>query len=493
MQKTANLSGLRLPPWAVLATSVTIGLIAVVLMTREIAAQSDQLILKIAKEYDVAIAGATQEDRWGATVSVGDINSDGQDDLLIGAPGSGLDSLFRAGAALAFFGPIDSTVTESAQASIKLKGFDFTAGVGSAVLVTDIDEDGVNDLIISSEKMAMDDTRHESGVIHTVLGPVGETGASAVDLSTQTAFRIFGAHRNYHSGKGLASGDLNNDGTLDLVIGSPGGYELRKGGVEIVFGPFDGEDIDLRTDTDGVLLGATGDIASTRKGDGAGASVAIGDVTGDGIDDLIVNSRSAEVGALENAGESYIFFGPLETLDGELKSLADVTLQGNAAKDTGAESSLAIGDVNGDGTNDLVIGSMQSDASGRTGAGKVFVLQGPISAGTYDVESAAKVIVEGENAIDNFGSAVGVGDFNGDGVADLVAAASFGDPDDARTNAGITYIMYGNIFEREPTPEESNLPIILIGVGVGVVVIVGGVLGIWYLRRIRRGSMPMEV
>ena len=85
MLKTANMSGLRLAPWAVLAASVTIGLIAVVLMTREIAAQSDQLILKIAKEHDVAIAGAKQQDRWGSTVSVGDINSDGQDDLLVGA------------------------------------------------------------------------------------------------------------------------------------------------------------------------------------------------------------------------------------------------------------------------------------------------------------------------------------------------------------------------------------------------------------------------
>ena len=493
MLRTVGLSRTRLPAWGVIAASLILGLIAVVLMTREIAAQSDQLILKIAKEYDVAIAGATQEDRWGSTGSVGDINADGQDDLLIGAPGSGLDFNTRVGAALAFFGPIDSSVTESTQAVVKFRGYDFTAGIGSGVLVADVDENGVNDLIISSEKMAMDDTRNESGVIHAVLGPVGPTGETAVDISAQTTFRIFGAHRNYNSGKGLAAGDLNSDGVLDLAIGSPGGYELRKGGVEIVFGPFDGSDIDLSTDTDGVLLGATGDISSTRKGDGAGASVAIGDITGDGIDDLIVNSRSAEVGDLENAGETYIFFGPLDTFDGELKSLADVTLQGNAEKDTGAESALAVGDLNGDGINELVIGSMQSDVSGTTGAGKVLILQGPITAGTYDVESAAKVIVEGENAIDNFGSGVGVGDFNGDGVADLVAAASFGDPDDSRTNAGITYIMYGNIFSREPTPEESNLPIILIGVGLGFVIVVVAVGAIWYLRRIRSGTMPMEV
>ena len=73
------------------------------------AAQTNQLILKNEKEYDVAIAGQEASDRFGAAISVGDINSDGQVDLLVGAPESGLDSNFRAGAAFGFFGPIDSS------------------------------------------------------------------------------------------------------------------------------------------------------------------------------------------------------------------------------------------------------------------------------------------------------------------------------------------------------------------------------------------------
>ena len=502
MLRTANLYRTRFPTWGVLTASLLIALIAAIFAIGNSAAQTDQLVLKIAKEYDVAIAGESR-DWFGYSLSVGDINNDGQADLLVGAPESDLDSRFRSGAAFGFLGPIDDTLTESSGADVKYKGFDVTAGIGSAVLIQDINGDNVSDFLISSEEKGVDDTRHESGLTYVVFGSIEVTGAGAVELNDQTAdFRILGAHRNYNSGKGLAAGDVNNDGVVDLAVGSPSGYGSRKGGVEILLGPFDGSDIDLRDATDATLIGSIGTIGSTRNGDAAGASIAIGDINNDGIDDIAVNSRSADVGDLENAGETYIIFGPLDPAELEslasqdeeggvpIESLVDVTLQGEEVRDNASESSLAIGDLNGDGVNDLIVGSMQSDASGNRAAGKVFLIEGPIASGVYNLEDAADVVIEGENSIDSLGSGVGVGDLNGDGVADLALAANFADPQE-RENAGVTYIMFGNIFEREPTPEESNLPQIIIGVVGAIVLVAAAILAIWWLRRTRPGSMPM--
>ena len=502
MLRNMELYRTRMPKWGVLAASSLIALIAVVLAMGNSVAQTDQLIFKVAKEYDVAINGE-QRDWFGYSASVGDINNDGQADLLVGAPESDLDSRFRSGAAFGFLGPINDTLTESSGADIKFRGFDVTAGIGSAVLIQDVNGDNIADFLISSEEKGVDDTRHESGLIYVVLGPIEPTGASATELNDQSAdFRILGPHRNYNSGKGLAAGDVNNDGVIDVAVGSPSGYGSRKGGTEILLGPFDGSDIDLRGGGDSTLIGSIGTIGSTRNGDAAGASIAIGDLNNDGVNDIAVNSRSADVGDLENAGETHIIFGPLDPAELEnlasqdegggvpIESIVDVTLQGEEVRDNASESSLAIGDLDGDGVNDLIVGSMQSDASGKRAAGKVFVIKGPLLSGTYNLEDSADVVIEGENSVDSLGSAVDVGDLNGDGVADLVLASNFADPEE-RENAGVTYIMFGNIFEREPTPEESNLPQILIGVVVVIVVIVVAAGAIWYLRRTRRGSMPM--
>lgn len=471
MPSNANVHTLPILMRRVVVISTLTALAAFIAVQTDTAAQSSQVVFQIAQDGDVTIAGE-RGDKFGSSVSVGDINGDGQADILVGAPESDLDSSVRSGAAFGFFGPIGASVTDSSQADIKFKGFDFRAGIGSAVLLRDIDEDGAADVVVSSEKMEVDANRQGSGLIFVALGPVEPTGPSVVDITEREDFRILGAGRNFSSGKGMAAGDLNNDGSIDIAIGSPTGHELQRGGVEILYGPFDGSEIDLRDDADKILVGSVAS-TGTRRGDGAGASVAVGDLNGDGIDDLVVNARGADVGDIENAGETYVVFGPVEDLEGELKLLADVTLRGDTFKDEASESSLAVGDIDGDGVNELVVGSMSSDASGGRGAGKVFILKGPIQPGIFTLQAAADIVIEGENTIDTFGSGVGIGDLDGDGVQDLALGASFWDSDGTSRddNSGAVYVMYGNIFDREPTPPGFNLLLIAIGAVVAVAAI----------------------
>jgi hypothetical protein len=440
---------------------------------------SEQLVFQIGKEHDVAIAGR-EKDRSGFSLAVGDINSDGQIDLFIGAPEASLEGAFRAGVALGLLGPVDGSLSSVSDATIAIsfKGSDLSAGIGSGLVVADLNDDGQADLVVSSADMAVDDNRKRSGIIFVALGPID---AGSIDLAERADFRILGASRNDSAGKGLAAGDLNNDGSVDLAIGSPGGHELTKGGVDIIFGPFDGSEIDLRDGSDAILVGANG-------GDAAGTTIAIGDVNSDSIDDLVVNSRNADPDGVNNAGETYIVFGPIGPGTVDLVTAADVTISGRDREEFSG-SGLAIGDLSGDGVNELVIGSMAAAASGRVGAGKVFVLNGPLQAGTIDLHEAATVVIEGERAIDRLGASVAVVDINDDGRSDLIVGASFADPGGIDT-AGVTYIMYGNIFDRESTPLESALPRILFGVAALLVVIGGGSVTVLRLRRIRRRARP---
>ena len=494
MPSNANVHTLPILMRRVVVISTLIALAAFIAIQTDTAAQSSQVVFQIAQDSDVTIAGETG-DRFGSSVSVGDINGDGRADILVGAPESDLDSSVRSGAAFGFFGPIDASVTDSSQADVKFKGFDFRAGIGSAVMLRDIDEDGAADIVVSSEKMEVDANRQGSGLIFVTLGPVEATGPSAIDITEREDFRILGAGRNFSSGKGMAAGDLNNDGFIDIAIGSPTGHELQRGGVEILYGPFDGSEIDLRDEADKILVGSVAP-TGTRRGDGAGASVAVGDLNGDGIDDLVANARGADVGDIENAGETYVVFGPVEDLEGELKSLADITLRGDTFKDEASESSLAVGDLDGDGLNELVVGSMSSDASGDRGAGKVFILKGPLQPGIFTLQSAADIVIEGENIIDTFGSGVGIGDLNGDGVQDLALGASFWDPDGTSRddNSGAVYVMYGNIFDREPTPPGPNL--LLIAIVAAAAIAVGAVVAfivVFILRRRQMRQVPTRL
>ena len=102
-----------------------------------------------------------------------------------------------------------------------------------------------------------------------------------------------------------------------------------------------------------------------------------------------------------------------------------------------------------------------------------------------NINSEVDAIVSGEFSMDHLGSAVAVGDVNGDGIHDLILGANTSDSINAE-ETGTVSVMFGNIFDRVPIPEESGggqvsgFAIIAI---VAVVIVVGA---FWYLRRIRK-------
>lgn len=186
----------------------------------------------------------------------------------------------------------------------------------------------------------------------------------------------------------------------------------------------------------------------------------VGDLNLDGLPDLVIGGRQADPGGREDAGETYVLFGPLNAGTMELSTDADVTIHGIDAGDHSGIG-VAIGDFNADGVNDLAIGARRADPDGRENAGEAYIVFGPLSAGVYELADLRDVTFNGIAPFDETGVGVAGGDVNGDGYEDLTIGARQADPD-GREDAGETYVVLGP-FTEGSTHELSQADLLIKG------------------------------
>ncbi len=255
----------------------------------------------------------------------------------------------------------------------------------------------------------------EDGLQNVTLAPGDMVRAKLrVDLDPglasgdYTFTTVFGAVSTPAIGAPVA-GDINGDGVPDFIVGADQG---------------DAGKVYLYSGADGALLyQLTGDAAGDRFGT---AFAGVGDVNGDGKADFVVGATLADAPGKTNAGKVYVYSGA----DGTLlyQKTAD------ASGDVFGISVSGLGDVNGDGIPDLIVGARDADAPGKANAGKAYVYSGADGALLYQKT--------GDAAGDSFHSVSGVGDVNGDGVADfIVGAYRFDTP--STTEAGKVYVYSG--------------------------------------------------
>ncbi len=193
-------------------------------------------------------------------------------------------------------------------------------------------------------------------------------------------------------------------------------------------------------------------IQGVGAGDRSGHWIATaGDVNGDGYGDVLVTARAADGGNGAGSGVAWLVFGgaePAGSLDlAELEPGAAVTIRGPAADSELGSAAAAAGDLNADGFVDLALAAPNTDFLGRDRAGAVYVIYGgpalPDEIDCADLGSAGMVIGGGA-ALDLAGSSVaGAGDFDGDGLDDLLVGARLADPA-GRFNAGACYLILGS-------------------------------------------------
>ncbi len=364
---------------------------------------------------DAVLVGKDTDGGLGSAVaSAGDVNGDGFDDLLCGAPY--LDSgNTEAGAAFLVLGPAAGEIRlSSADASLSgTERYDWTgwsvAGAG------DVNADGYDDLLVGAPYS--DKGGANAGAAFLVLGPVsGEFTLRDSDS------QLVGEDEQDGAGRAVSSaGDVDGDGVDDVILGAPARSQggTNAGAAYLVLGPI-GSDLDLSA-ADARLLGEAAH-------DGAGSAVAgAGDVDGDGLDDLLVGAGGNDVGG-SDAGAAYLLSGTVRGL----VSLADAQarLTGEALFDRAGAAVAGAGDADGDGLDDLLVGA-PSHTAGGTDAGAAYLVLGPVQ-GDIALGSAGATLI-GAQASDHAGSAVsGAGDVNGDGIDDLLAGA----PDNNERGAG---------------------------------------------------------
>ena len=246
---------------------------------------------------------------------------------------------------------------------------------------------------------------------------------SAFGLAGATG-RVDGPSASAWAGRGLDAGDMDGDGLADLLVGAMG-YDGGRGIAGLTSGPIVG------THTFGE--GAT--LTSPEASGGAGRDVAVGDVDGDGLADLFVGIPYDS--AVAPGGGAYLVYGPVRGA----RSLgeADASVLGAGSSEL-AGHSLDLGDLDGDGAADLVVG-VYAERTLSEGGGAVFVTYGAVTGEITTTDADGALLGSGDPGY--AGHMVRAGrDLTGDGVGDLLVTA-VGDTGLAPPSGGLVYLAEG--------------------------------------------------
>jgi hypothetical protein len=299
--------------------------------------------MEIADSSDAAIVSSGAGTLFSHGSDLGDVDGDGAADSIIGDYGSGDHAhLFQAGALWVTLGPLTGELDVSAGADAHILGEHDHAWAGRFVHVDgDIDGDGLDDIVLNA---IGDETAGPSaGAVHVVYGPA--------DISSlDDAAILVGPAPNSFAGQEFTSGDYDGDGYGEVAVLA---YVSQFATVHVAKGPL-ADMTDLET-AEAVIEADTIDSE-------LGWGLASGDLDGDGNTDLLIGDPAYD----SFRGVAYLVADP----PSGTWAIGDVvlaTFEGDTA-DSHAGQAMAVGDMNGDGDDDLAIG-----APGLMGSGGVYV------------------------------------------------------------------------------------------------------------------------
>ena len=407
------------------------------------------------------VQGIDPDDMSGNLVSgAGDVNGDGLADILIAATQGDPRGRVDAGESYVIygkttsFGPVISAASLSGSNGFRVDGAaagDWAMGVR---MIGDLDGDGYSEMGAVAPMADPDGliSRANAGEVTILYGPRSINTASfdLGDIPGGNASVLRGVDSSEIGIVGAGSvGDINGDGLVDIAIAAPLANS-EAGEVYIVYGSESRLPPKLDLDE---LDGTNGfRIYGTEEGyDNVGISLTgLGDFNGDGFSDMAIVASYGQL-----VGQTYVLFGRSQGFSSSF-SAASIPWN-NGFRIVGIDDGdllktvSGIGDVNGDGFDDLALAAVAADPGNRTDAGEVYIVFGrPYSpASTYylsDLSSDEGFQLDGRAAGDGAGWSVSsAGDMNGDGFGDFIIGALMADAD-GKADAGESYVVFGADF-----------------------------------------------
>jgi hypothetical protein len=442
-------------------------------------------LLNVSSNFNIRYNGR-DNDRVGTTgaVAIGDVNGDGFGDLVLGSYTSDYSGELSGSAWVMFSSLIDDVGMTTG--NVKAMGdpgtynirYDAAAAGDQLTMVRniaigDVNGDGLGDLVLGAHYS--DSGGLDSGAVwvmfSTLIDDVGTTTGNTKSLSVGGNYNIryagAAAGDQLTVSGTLAVGDVNGDGLGDLVAGTyrtanSGAYS---GSAWVVLSTL----IDDQVGTGNDLPLSIGGNFNIRYDGAAGDylayfdGIAIGDLNGDGLGDLVLAGPRADGITGIDSGSVWVMFSTLIAGTGGTGNIRPLTTAANynIRYDGAAPSdrlvdygNLVIGDVNGDNFGDLILATTNADPNGLS-SGSVWVMFSTLidnETGTgnnkpLDVLGNFNIRYNGGASSDNAGRYLLVGDVNGDGFGDLLVGSVYTDYNGS--TSGSAWVMFSTLIDDE--------------------------------------------